>query len=331
MILPPKLKKGGVIGIFNSSHPITALAPKAVERATSFLNANGYRTIAGSLTGKRDGYRSGSAQERAKEFNTLLADGEIDCLMASIGGMVSNAMLPYLDYDAFQKSPKIVVGHSDISNLLLGIYAKTGVTVYYGPNFVTTFGQLPPFLDFPLRAFEEVAGSQSSFPYLCLKPPFYSDEIVDWENGPTVLTPVPNRLLTVRPGRASGRLIGGNLNAITGIWGSPYMPEIREGDLLFLEDTEKFAAHSERYFTLLKLCGVFDKIGGLILGKHRKFDSQGTGKSPVDILLEVLDGCREFPILADFDCCHTVPILTLPIGVPAELDADAQTVTLMEG
>ncbi|MCI9552508.1 MAG: hypothetical protein HFE94_03110 [Acutalibacter sp.] len=61
----------------------------------------------------------------------------------------------------------------------------------------------------------------------------------------------------------------------------------------------------------------------------RKFDSQGTGKSPSDILLEVI-GTPRFPILAEFDCCHTVPMLTLPIGKNLELDADRQTVTLLE-
>lgn len=67
---------------------------------------------------------------------------------------------------------------------------------------------------------------------------------------------------------AKGRLIGGNLNTINGIMPSPYMPEFQKGDILFLEDTEKFAAHSEHYFSMLKICGVFDKVSGIFLGKH---------------------------------------------------------------
>lgn len=106
------------------------------------------------------------------------------------------------------------------------------------------------------------------------------------------------------------------------------MPEICQGDILLLEDTEKFASHVERYFSLLKICGIFDKIGGLILGKHRKFDDQGTGKKSYQILIEII-GTPNFPILADFDCCHTIPMLTLPIGKTVELDAYLQMIRLL--
>ena len=105
------------------------------------------------------------------------------------------------------------------------------------------------------------------------------------------------------------------------------MPEIREGDLLLIEDSLKDASDAERSFSLLKLSGVFDRIGGLILGKHELFDDCGTGRMPYDILMEVM-GPVDFPVLAQFDCCHTHPMLTLPLGVPARLDADGQTLTL---
>ena len=79
----------------------------------------------------------------------------------------------------------------------------------------------------------------------------------------------------------------------------------------------------------MKLCGTLNKVGGIILGKHRQFDDQGTGKTPVDILLEVM-GSRNIPILADVDCCHTVPMLTLPIGGTVHLDASRQQITLLQ-
>lgn len=109
---------------------------------------------------------------------------------------------------------------------------------------------------------------------------------------------------------------------------SPYMPQFRKGDILFLEDTEKFAAHSERYYSMLKICGVFDKVSGILLGKHRRFDAQGTGRTSADILLEVLDG-QKIPILADIDCCHTLPMMTLPIGGTVHFDADQQTISVL--
>lgn len=320
------LKKGDTIGIFTSSYPITAIAPQATKNAVSFLESQGYRVKLGKLTGKRDFYRSGSILERAEEFNELIYDPEVTCLMASVGGMVSNALLPYLDYDYLKSHPKSIVGHSDITALLLGIYEKTGLVTYYGPNLVTTFGQKPPFLDFSLSSLERVLGGD--FPITCPKPGFFSDELTDWEKDVPVKEQKPNRWVTVQPGTAQGRLLGGNLNTINGIMGSPYMPAFQPGDILFLEGTEKFAAHAERYFSMLELCGVFDKVSGIILGKHRQFDDQGTGRTPADILLEVLHG-RKLPILADVDCCHTIPMLTLPIGGEVRLDAEKQEITLL--
>ena len=90
----------------------------------------------------------------------------------------------------------------------------------------------------------------------------------------------------------------------------------------------KSAAEEERSFVHLKLSGVFARIGGLILGKHERFDHQDTGRRPYEILREVM-GRVDFPVLAEFDCCHTHPMLTLPIGAEVLLDADAQTVTTL--
>lgn len=321
----PNIEK--TIGVFTPSYPITAIATEAANNASNYLQGSGYRVKWGSLTGKRDFYRSGTAKERAEELNELIRDPKITCIMSSMGGMVSNAMLPYLDYDSFAAAPKPIIGHSDVSAILLGIYAKTGVTTYYGPNLVSSFGQKPPFLDFTLKCLEQTLYGE--LPYLCPTPTFFSDETTDWS------VPVPekacqaNRWVAVLPGQAEGRLIGGNLNTITGIMGSPYMPKFQKGDILFLEDTEKFAAHAERYFTLLKLCGVFDKVGGIILGKHRQFDDQGSGRTPADILLEVLDG-RKLPILAEVDCCHTIPMLTLPIGGEVRLDSERRQIVILK-
>lgn len=131
------------------------------------------------------------------------------------------------------------------------------------------------------------------------------------------------------PGVCRGRLIGGNLNTMEGFFGTEYMPKIQDGDILFHEDSLKDACTVERSFSLLKLAGVFDRVGGILLGKHEKFDDNGTGRKPHDILLEVLGETR-LPFLAEFDCCHTHPMLTLPLGCQVELDAANKCVTLLE-
>ena len=328
-MLPRKLRSGDAIAVFSPSSPATATAPTRYRRGRAYLEEKGLRFIEGERTGKRDFYRSGSIAERAQELNALIRNPEVRCIMAAIGGMNSNSLLPYLDYEALMRDPKIIVGYSDVTALLLGVYARTGLTTYYGPAVVASFGELPPWVDWTWSAFADVAMGMARPPHALPVPDQWTEEFIDWETQIRAKRGVANEMRTLHGGRVRGRLIGGNLNTMQGIWGTPYMPKIREGDVLLIEDSLKDAADVERSFSLLKLSGVFERIGGLILGKHELFDDLGSGRRPWEILMEVM-GNVDFPVLAQFDCCHTHPMLTLPIGCEVELDADAQTLTLTQ-
>ncbi len=107
------------------------------------------------------------------------------------------------------------------------------------------------------------------------------------------------------------------------------MPTIREGDILFIGDSMKDASTIECSFSLLKANGLFDKVSGIILGRHELLDNQGTGLKPYEILKEVLKR-QKLPFLAEFDCSHTHHMFTLPIGVQIELDASNKTVSILD-
>lgn len=328
MIIAPKLKKGDTIAVFSPSSPATATANTRYLRAVEYLKSKGYNFLEGSLTGKKDCYRSGTIKERADEFNSLVLNKNVSCIMSAIGGMNSNSILPYIDYEALKGNPKIIIGYSDITALLLGIYSQTNLTTYYGPAVVASFGEFPPFVDKTFEYFESIVGEKASFPCVLPTPESWTEEFIDWQIQDRAKAPVVNKLITVNKGVATGRLIGGNLNTMEGIWGTQYMPQINKGDILLIEDSLVDAATIERSFSLLKLSGVFDKIGGLILGKHEGFDDLGTGRRPYEILIEVIGDCN-FPILAEFDCCHTHPMLTMPIGAKVEINSTEKMVTLI--
>ncbi|MFM4847761.1 S66 peptidase family protein [Aeromonas rivipollensis] len=327
---PAGLNPGDTIGFFSPSSAATAWAPRRFERARAFLEGQGFRLKAGSLTGERDHWRSGSIAARAAELNALIRDPEVRAIMSVIGGSNSNSLLPYVDYEGLREDPKIIVGYSDVTALLLGIHAQTGLVTFYGPALVASFGELSPLVDETLAGFRQICqAGGAAVPHTVPTPAQWTDERLDWENQSRAKLCQPNRLVSVGSGRVRGRLMGGNLNTLAGIWGSPYMPQIKQGDILLLEDSLKSAQTVERAFAHLKLCGVFERIGALILGKHERFDDEGSGKRPLDILLEVV-GEPGFPILAEFDCAHTHPMLTVPLGIEAELDLDRQTLTLCE-
>lgn len=323
------LKKGEGIGVFSPSMAGTEFAKERYQKGKQYLIDKGYKIIEGDLVGKSDFYRSGSIKERADEFNSLLHNPDVKCIMASIGGYNSNSILPYIDYEYLKQNPKIIIGYSDVTAILLGIYEKTGITTYYGPAVVSSFGEFAPLVDETFAYFESIVCQKPMFPYNLPTPQFWTDEFIDWNEQSKAKTVYENEIITVSHGKATGRLVGGNLETMSGIWGSEYMPKIQKGDILFIEDGHKSIAEIERSFAHLKLCGVFDMVSGIILGKHEQFNDEKTGRKPYEVLLEVL-GDRVLPILGEFDCSHTHPMLTLPIGGILGLDATNKKVTLIK-
>ncbi|EEL71263.1 Microcin immunity protein [Bacillus mycoides] len=181
MILPKALKYGDTIGIYSPSSPVTYTSPKRFERAKLYLEQKGFHILEGSLTGQYDYYRSGSIKERADELNDLIRNPNVSCIMSTIGGLNSNSLLPYIDYETFQKNPKIMIGYSDTTALLLGIYAKTGIPTFYGPALVPSFGEFEPFVDCTYKYFTDTLLTDQHLPYNINQPLFWSDEFINWE------------------------------------------------------------------------------------------------------------------------------------------------------
>lgn len=324
-----RLQKGDKIGIYSPSSPASSTSPLRYERAKEWLEKKEFIVVPGSLTGKEDHYRSGTIQERAAELNELMAREDLSCIMSMIGGTNSNSLLPYLDFELLIKHPKIMIGYSDATAILLAAYEKTGLPVFYGPALVPSFGEFEPFVDHTYQSFEDILIHPQPIPYQVKKPPFWTEERINWEEKIREKEKRPNEWMCVIEGQAEGRLIGGNLNAMYGIWGSEFMPQIQKGDILLIEDCMKTASIVEKNFSLLKINGVFERVSGILLGKHELFDDEGTGKRPHDLLLEVL-GDTKRPLIAEFDSAHTHPMLTMPIGTQVKMNATSGEVWLTE-
>lgn len=323
------LQPGDQIGIFSPSSPATVTARLRFERSKRFLASKGFEIVEGNLTGKLDTYRAGTPKERAAELNELIRNPAIKLIMSTIGGTNSNSILPYIDYEAFKANPKMVVGYSDATAVLLALYAKTGIPTFYGPSLIPSFGEFEPLVQDTYRYFENIFIAPQSLPYEIPMPSFWSDEAVNWETKTKEKTLYKNEWITVIDGFAEGRLIGGNLNAMYGILSSSYMPEIQKGDILLIEDCAKNTAIVEKNFAMLKVSGILDKVGGIMLGKHECFDDLGTGRKPYEVLLEILDDVN-IPVLAEFDACHTHPMHPMPIGRNVVLDATNKRVSVTE-
>jgi len=327
MILANRIFKGDTIGFFTPSYPASHSWVNGISPAVSFMKKQGFNIKLGSLTGKKDFYRSGSIQERAAELNELISSPEIKCIMAVSGGCVSNSLLPYIDYDYLRKNPKIIIGFSDVTAVLLAIYSKTGLVTYYGP-VLSCFGRKPPLHYETYKYLNDIISEPNKSPYTFPVPTHWTEDYIDADEN-IEYTMYENNMVTLNGGVAEGRLIACNLNTLMGFMASEYMPEIGKGDILLIEDKNIDAETLEKEFSMLKVSGIFNKLGGLIIGKHIDFNDRGTGRKHYEILQEVM-GDVNFPVLSEFDCSHSMPMLTVPIGCKIRLDATQKQVTLLE-
>jgi len=325
-----RLKKGDKIGVFTPSTPAPSLFPNRYERGLNCLKRMGFEIVEGENASKKEAYRSASVTARANELNNLIRNNQIKAIISSIGGTNSNSLLPYIDYESLRNDPKAIIGYSDVTAILLGIYAKTGLTTFYGPAIVPSFGEYPDMLTDGKRFFENVLMGMKSAPYKLEAPEKWTDERIDWRTQDRPKKMVENSgWKCLRNGKAEGKLIGGNLNTMAGFLKSNYFPNLKNA-ILFIEDSAKDMAMEERLFSMLKLAGVFDEINGLIVGKHEQFNDLGAPFSLDDLLLEVIGDRREFPILTNVDIGHTFPSHVFPVGINVELDAKHGEIKFLE-
>jgi muramoyltetrapeptide carboxypeptidase len=309
-IKPKRLRKGDLVGLINPAG--ATFHPDRAEIARETMAALGLRTRFGDHLLDRYGYLAGRDEDRAADINNFFLDPEVRAVLALRGGWGCNRLLPFLDFGLIRKNPKIVMGMSDITGLLLGIYAKTGIVTFHGPtggsswNEFTTDQATRVLFDGEAITMKNMEGTD--------------DRLVQ----------VKNRVLRITPGTARGRLVGGNLTVLTALMGSDYLPDF-DGCILFLEDVREEVYRVDRMLTQLKLAGVLEGIAGFVFG--RCTDCEPTNRYGSLTLREVLnDHVAPLGIPAWYGSMigHIADKFTVPVGVPAEINADTGTIKLLE-
>jgi len=260
---------------------------------------------------KRYGYLAGSDKDRAADVNAMFADPEVRGIFAVRGGWGCARILPHLDFATIRANPKLLVGFSDVTALHLAFAARAGFPTIHGPNAANSWGA------FSWDAFRRLA---------------FAAETPTWRNPPANedrLAPRANRIRTFRPGKASGRLLGGNLTTLAALMGTPWLPDF-SGAILFLEDVDEAEYRVDRMLTQLSLGGVLGKLAGVAFGQCTS--CSGTNYSGFS-LSEVLD--QHFaplgvPAFQGVLVGHIANQFSMPVGVRAEIDAEAGTIRMLE-
>ena len=292
MIKPPALKTGDTLGIVA---PAGVVNPRELEVGIKRLEGLGFRVRVGGAVRQAFRTMAGADRERAQDLLQMFSDPEIKGIVCARGGYGSARVIPFLDRDLIRAHPKIFVGSSDITVLLLYLTQECGLVAFHGPMVGPNFGK-----DYsPL--------TETFFLKILTQP---------GPIGPIQLSGV--RIL--KNGRAEGRLMGGCLSLLCSAIGTPYDPQT-DGAVLFLEDIREPPYRIDRMLTQLKAAGKFRKVRGVLFGGMWGCQPDDeAGYRLEDVILDVLDDL-DGPVLFGIPSGHGEVNITLPLGIRIRVSA----------
>lgn len=314
LIKPAKLDKGDTIGIIS---PSSFSEPFGLGQAVEYLKGCGYKVKLGECTRNltKDGFMSGKDEARAREFMAMFADEDVNAIFCSRGGYGSMRALPLIDFDVVKENPKIFMGYSDITTLHVAIHQRTGLVTFHGPSIEGYAGENPerdppagkPNIERALRMLS------TAEPWGRMDNP-----------------PGGMLLRTIVPGKAKGKLMGGNLSMLTHTLGTPDTVNT-DGAILFLEDVYVSEYDVDRILIHMHLAGMFDRVAGIVFGQVSEMPKR---EEPTPSLEEVVRDCigrlKKVPSFAGLCCGHGAIKLTLPVGVAASIDSEDCALTIEE-
>lgn len=257
----------------------------------------------------KSGYLAGTDEERAADLNRMFADPEVDAIICVRGGWGGARMLHLIDYEQIARTPKIFMGYSDVTSLLLAIHAKTGLVTFHGPVGLSNWDT------FTWKHFRKATMRNRAY------------RLRGNEEDPADLS---IGRYTIREGQAQGALLGGNLSVLSGMIGSDYLPSF-DGGILLIEEVGEQVYRIDRFLTHLKLSGILDRLNGLIFGSCADCP-EGEAKNKFTLREVLNDHLANWGKPAFFGTTvgHIAHQYTLPIGVQVRMDARKGTIKLLE-
>lgn len=296
------LLPGDTIGIIAPSRPIENIR-KEIEEGIATLEQLGFKVKKGKNMEKKFYFSAGTAEERVNDIHEMFADPEIKAIICATGGSSANQLLELIDFDLIKNNPKIFLGYSDISILLLSMYKKTGITAFYGPTVYEMSMLTNDSRDF---LFEMLKGRDKQFKY-------------------------PNELNIIRPGKAEGKMIGGLLSRVNSLIGTEYAPDFNNS-ILFWEEVNMSPAMIDFNLEALRLAGVFNKIKGMVVGHlsgctDNKYPEDNR---PIEDIIFDRTAGFDFPIIKVEYFGHDINnFYPLPIGTTATINTDSKNFSIL--
>lgn len=297
------LQKGDLIGIVA---PASSIKPNVVEEFKNSLENLGFRVKTGKHILEEYGDLAGKDKARAEDINEMFADKEVKGIFSVRGGWGSARILPLIDYENIRQNPKVLMGYSDISALLVAVYIKTGLITFHGPMGYDYWDS------FTTNYFVQLLMENKKITFQ--NPPHYREY-----------------LCAITKGKAEGILIGGNLSVLSALVGTNYLPKNWKECILFLEEVSEETYRIDRMITHLQLAGILSEIKGFVFGQCKNCHPEDpphsfTFQQVIDDHIKPLN----IPSFTGAMFGHIAQKFTLPIGARVCLDADEYVISLQE-
>jgi muramoyltetrapeptide carboxypeptidase len=293
---PTPLTPGDQVVLISPAGPVS---PEHVERGAALLRGWGLSVTVGAHAYDRDGLVAGTDRDRLADLNSALADPAVRAVLCTRGGYGSQRIVGGIDTAAVLRDPKIVLGFSDITALHLALWRGARLATLHGPALA-------------LRA------EPDPVTVAALRTALFDPAPVR-----VAADPAESTATVTTAGRATGRLLGGNLAMLAATIGTPDAPD-PTGAVLLLEDVAEPAYKVDRMLLQLERAGLFAGLAGVAVGQFT--DCAGTDPSVPEVLADRLHRLG-VPVLGGLPVGHGAVRVTVPLGTRAVLDADAGTLT----
>lgn len=291
MILPKAIKPGDTIGVIAPSDLIREKDLEHINKSKELFESLGYKVKFGKYVSTNALGYGAIPKQRAEDINSMFEDKEVKLIMAARGGEDSNTTFDYIDYELIKNNPKIICGFSDTTALTNAIYSQTGLVTFNGPTFKSLTSWETDY------AFKEL--------------------IKRFQDKSLELGVDDDKYTTIQEGIVVGELVGGNLSLVARLVSGKYSLDFTD-KILFVEElgfeSSPNLVNNNLYY--MKQNGVFDKIKGIWVGNYE----HESGISLEQILLDVLDGEYDFPIIKSNNFGHCDKKTVIPIGTKARID-----------
>jgi len=309
-IIPAKLQQGDEIRVVAPSTGIRIIGADSRANAAERFADMGLKVSFGKNTVDEnfDCFGTTDIEKRAADIMDAFRDKNVKAIFTIIGGFNSNQLLPFLDYDVIRENPKIICGFSDITALLNGIYAKTGLVTFLGPHY-SSFGMKLGF-DYTWEAMKTMLLGERRLEVIPSTE--WSDDL--WFINQEEREFVRNEgYWKLHDGLAEGTLVGGNLCTQILLTGTQYWPKFKEDTILLVEDTA--GSDGKTFLRNLQALAYqpdFANVKGLVIGRFQK--GSQISREDLQYIVDSIPQLKNIPVLANVDFGHTTPMLTFPIG-----------------